>query len=340
MRSTTDTIHLRAAFDGARALVTGGAGFIAGHLAIQLRELGAHVLLVDERPIASSELWCQRLAHLPSRQVATRQARVGTPGFGRFYDDEAPFDYIFHLAGRAYAAGSVTTPELDFGANLAATLDLLELLRARSVTSKLLFASSAAVYGNPVKIPIEEGDITEPVSPYGVSKLAAERYIAVYARLYGLRAASLRLFSVYGPYQTKQVVFDFFQKLQDTPERITVIGDGSQARDMVFVEDVARAFLTGAAFGRDDGTVYNVATGSAASTAELAAMVIEAQESDAAVGFTGVARPGDPERWLGSSARLQAIGWQPQTSLREGLHITAEWFNTHVSAGAREVGVA
>ncbi|NTU79345.1 MAG: NAD-dependent epimerase/dehydratase family protein [Chloroflexales bacterium] len=332
--------EVRRAFAGARVLVTGGAGFIAGHLAAALCDLGAEVLLVDERPAVSSTRARQLLARCPTRQLRSRECRLGTPAFHKLYADEASFDYIFHLAARAYAAGSVAAPYQDFSDNLAATLDLLELLRESRATARLLFASSAAVYGNPAKLPIEESDMTVPLSPYGVSKLAAERYIAVYARLYGLRATSMRLFSVYGPHQAKQVVFDFFQKLHDSPRELVVLGDGSQARDLVYVADVVEAFLVAAARGPGDGSVYNVASGACVSTAELARMVSEVQATDSVITFTGSLRPGDPERWLGSWARLADLGWQPRYSLRAGLHATAEWFSNYVSASAREVGAA
>jgi UDP-glucose 4-epimerase len=315
-----DLAGLRRDFEGARVLITGGAGFVAGHLAQALRSAGADVVLVDERP-----------------SKACTQLCVGTPAFGRLLRTRGPFDYLFHLAARAYAAASVQLPLLDFSANLAATINLLEQLRTGATSTRLVFASSAAVYGNPARLPIEEGDLTVPVSPYGVSKLAAERYVNVYARLYGIPAASLRLFSVYGPGQTKQVVYDFFAKLQRTPDELIVIGDGSQMRDMVCVGDVARAFMTVAARGARDGSVYNVASGVGTSTAELAQLVVAAQDAPARIRFTGQSRAGDPERWLGSFAPLAALGWQPRMPIDAGIAATAAWFNHSIAMAEREV---
>jgi UDP-glucose 4-epimerase len=318
---------LRSSFHGARTLVTGGAGFIARHLTAGLLAVGADVVLVDERPLPSS-------GYPGAAWPESHQLSVGTEPFRRFLQQAGPFDYIFHLAAQAYAADSVGAPMLDFNANLVATLDLIEQLRLLNAPSRFVFASSAAVYGNPTRVPIEESDITIPISPYGVSKLAAERYVAVYARLHGLSAASLRLFSVYGPHQMKQVVYDLLRKLRASPDRLVVLGDGTQMRDLVYVGDVARAFLTVAARGRADGYAYNVASGVGTSTAELARLIVEVQQSTADIVFTGAIRPGDPERWIGAAAPLAQLGAAPCVSLHDGLRATAQWFNTDAAEQA------
>lgn len=321
---------LQAAFDGARVLVTGGCGFIAGHLTNALMNLGSKVILVDERPYTGGAAG----QNIP----VLFQMSVGSEAFGQFLQRESAFDYVFHLSARAYAADSVNAPYVDFNANLIATVNLLEQLRFLPVRPRLVFASSAAVYGNPSKLPIEEHDPTIPVSPYGVSKLAAERYVAVYARLYDMPMASLRLFSVYGPHQTKQVVFDLFKKLRASPDNLVVLGDGTQVRDFVYVKDVVRAFLTVAVRGRSDGFAYNVASGVGISMAQLAQQIVAIQEPGATITFTGKTRPGDPERWLGSNAELAALGGEPRYTFQEGIAETAEWFSsTFPSVTEKEV---
>jgi UDP-glucose 4-epimerase len=319
------------------------------NLSRALPGLGAEVVLVDERTFAPytqpartnglpAVRYTLRGEHTTAPLPLAYQVSVGTEPFRHFFAHAEPFDYIFHLAAHAYAAGSVQAPMADFRANLLATLELLEQMREHNAHSRLVFASSAAVYGDPGRLPIDEDTPTVPVSPYGVSKLAAERYLDVYARLYGLQAASLRLFSVYGPHQAKQVVYDLYTKLHASPHRLVVLGDGSQERDMVYVQDVVQAFLVVAAQGSLDGSVYNVATGASVSTAELARLIIESQQADAEIAFTGQTRPGDPERWLGSSTRLEALGWAPRFSLREGLRETAAWFNATEAAPVGEAG--
>jgi UDP-glucose 4-epimerase len=317
---------VRAAFDGARVLVTGAAGFIGSQLTHALAGAGADVTALDR-------------AHPAVALAGPRfvPVEVGGAAFRTWYHRAGSFDYVFHLAARAYAAASVQAPYDDFAANLWATVNLLELLRAESRPPHLVFASSAAVYGNPATLPIGEDAPLVPLSPYGVSKLAAERYVAVYAQLYGIPAASLRLFSVYGPGQRKQVVYDLFARLHESPQLLTVLGDGSQVRDLVFVGDVVRAFMVIAARGRRDGFAYNVASGVGTSTAELARRIVQIQGTAARIVFTGATRPGDPERWLGRCEALAALGAAPVTPLSEGLQLTADWFNQAHPAFSQEV---
>jgi UDP-glucose 4-epimerase len=324
MNILAETDHdLRAALRGARVLVTGGTGFIGGHLTAALLEAGADVVRVDRNPERGHPA-------LMAGGPPLHRLDVGSASFREFLRRVGAFDYIFHLAGHAYAASSVSDPLGDFTSNLVATIDLLEELRAVRYPGRLVFASSAAVYGNPIRVPIEASDSAVPISPYGVSKLAAERYVAVYARLYDLPAASLRLFSVYGPGQTKQVVYDLLTKLQASPRELHLLGDGTQVRDFVYVADVARAFIVVAVRGRRDGAVYNVASGIGTSTADLARTIVDLQGADAALTFAGAVRAGDPERWVGDNRDLAALGGAPRVTLRDGLRATAAWFNATV----------
>lgn len=314
-------------FADARVLLTGAGGFIGGHLAAALVDLGANVALVSRRSLAE-----------PDPGVTHHQLAVGTPEFRTFLSAAPAFDYIFHLAASTLATSSVATPEADFRGNLVPVLDLLEQLRERGGATRLIYTSSASVYGHASRLPISESDSTVPVSPYGVSKLAAERYVAVYAELYGLSAASVRPFSVYGPCQTKQVVYRLLEQLRGGPSRLEVMGDGGQLRDLVYVADVVRAFLTVATHGRTDGFAYNVATGVGTSVADLARRIADVQGVRVPVIGDGLTRRGDQENLVGNSEALRAIGWVPEWSLSDGLRETAGWFN--VTSGRSAVAAA
>ena len=220
----------------ARVLVTGGAGFIGSHVVEVLVDAGARVTVIDDLSTGHAEN-LDAVALTDRARPRARSETAAEPGF------VSSFDVIFHLAANPYIPPSVDDPAFDFAKNLDTTFRLLEALRTCELRPRLVNTSSAAVYGNPVRLPITETDPTVPISPYGVSKLAAERYVAVYSRLYAMPCSSVRLFSVYGPRQHKQVVYDLLDRLASDPEQLDVIGDGTQQRDFVYVEDVAAAMI-------------------------------------------------------------------------------------------------
>jgi UDP-glucose 4-epimerase len=241
---------------------------------------------------------------------------------------EQSFDVIFHLAANAYVPPSVEKPAWDYGINLAGTFQLLDVLRQVKWPGILIYASSAAVYGDPVRIPIREGDLTVPISPYGVAKLASERYIAVYSQLYGLRAASMRFFSVFGPRQRKQVVYDMIRKLILNPLEVNIYGDGTQVRDFNYVEDTARAMMIAADQAPLRGEVYNVASGKECSIQGLVDTVCQILHASPKRIYSGSVRPGDPEKWTVDITRLMSLGYQPQVSLEDGINRTVEWYRS------------
>lgn len=302
-------------------LVTGGAGFIGSHLCVALVNLGAKVTVVDNFSKGNIE----NLDPV-SKYMNLKELDVNTRKFSKLIS-LGEFDLVFHMAGSASVPLSVENPEHDFVSNLSGTFRLLESIRLAGVETAVVVVSSAAVYGTPSRIPISESDPTTPISPYGVSKLAIERYVYVYSQLYGLRAASLRPFSVYGPKLRKQIIYDFIRKLFDDPSRLTIIGDGSQVRDFIYVDDVVQAALVVFKKGRLEGEVYNVAGGKGYSTREVAETLVDLMEVSPEYHYTMTNRPGDPDTWIASIDKLRSLGYSPSVVLRTGLEQTLEWFN-------------
>ncbi len=298
-------------------LVLGGAGFIGSHIVDLLLARGERCVVVDDLSSRYSD---------PGKREGV-ELIVDDAASDRVLEllGERRFAAVLHLAGSAYVPPSVEDPAMDFDANLVLPLRLLLRLRELDAPPPFVLASSAAVYGDPSEMPIRDDTPSDPISPYGVSKLAAERYLSVFANLYGIRAASLRLFSVYGPRQRKQVVFDLIRKTLADPGEVEILGDGTQSRDLVYVGDVARAFVEVAQSAPLSGETYNVATGRAVTTAQLGRTIARCLGLNPRFRFTGATRPGDPQHWRGDATRLTSLGIAVDASLDGGIPPTVAW---------------
>jgi len=285
-------------------LVTGGAGFIGSHLVSALRAQSRPVHIAD---LQSPEPFDLRSGDIPA---LLRQVQPSA---------------IVHLAGHAIVADSIADPRRDLETNLLSTVNLLEAIRATCPQTPLLFASTGAVYGSHAARPFTEEDPVFPVPPYAVSKLASERYCASYAAVYGLRTASLRLFSVFGPGQRKQVVYDLIRKLLVDPTQLAMFGDGKQIRDFNPVPNIADAFLVALDRAAFSGEVYNVGGPEALTIRALAERLCRILLINPTLSFSGANRLGDAECWLADMSKLRALGYAPGRSLDDGLRDTISW---------------
>jgi UDP-glucose 4-epimerase len=220
---------------------------------------------------------------------------------------------------------------IDLEINIGGALRMLEA--ARVTGSRIISASSAAVYGPPVRLPIDEDHPTHPINNYGVSKLAFEHYIDAYAATYGVSAVVLRYANVYGPRQNTAgeagVVAAFCEALSRN-EPVVIHGDGGQTRDFVFVGDVARANVL-AVESSVSGT-FNVSTGSETDVNTLFRLVALAFDSSTTA-LNGPARAGDIERSVLNPGRAAGVlGWRAEIDLEAGLAMTAEWFRSQLPA--------
>lgn len=298
------------------AVVVGGAGFFGSWLVDELERQGSHVVVVDRRRpeaatgdgITADVLEIDLTAEL----------------------DRVDADAVFQLAGTGTVPEAVSAPVSDLERNTATTVAVLEAARRARRPPVVGVVSSAAVYGEGRTLPMSEDHPCEPLSPYGLSKLAAEQYTRFYARVHGVETFSIRPFSLYGPRQRKLVVYDLLSRGLAGEDPLRVLGAPEVSRDFVFVEDAARAFLTLARSAPGEGEVYNIASGVETALGALTEALLETAGLRSTVEFTGAVRPGDPERWLGDPQRAAALGAVCTTPLGAGLRATVDWLVSRV----------
>lgn len=298
-------------------VVTGGAGFIGSHLVDRLVSLGWRVRVVDN--LSSGSLDNIR-HHLPGR-VEFVKADLKSP--------EAALEAVrgagtvFHLAANPEVRVSTTNPEIHFSENVVATFNLLEAVRKQEAGT-VVFASSSSVYGEPEQIPVGEDAPLRPVSVYGASKAACEQLLHAYSKLYGIRAVALRYANVVGPRLRHGAVYDFILKLRRNPAEMEILGDGTQTRSYIHVNDAVEATITAWERSPKGFEAYNVGSDDWITVTEVARTIAEVMGLGE-VRFTyrpvlhGVGWPGDVKRIALRTEKLKALGWKPLMSSKEAV---------------------
>jgi UDP-glucose 4-epimerase len=298
-----------------KILVTGGAGFIGSHVVDRCVEAGHEVAVIDDLSTGLRE-------HVrPSTRLHVVDIR--RPELGDVFRDEAP-EAVIHLAAQAAVSRSVADPQLDAEVNVLGSINLLECCRRGQVRRVVYVSTGGAGYGDTEVIPTPEDHPTRPISPYGVSKVAAELYLSCWEALYGLSGIVLRLANIYGPRQNPHgeagVIAIFTERLL-RGEPCVINGDGLQTRDFVYVGDVADAALLALEQPGVTGAV-NVGTGIETSVLTLFAR-LRAAAGGRGDAQHGPARPGEQRRSLLDPARARRLlGWSPRVTLDEGLRRT------------------
>lgn len=309
-----------------RAVVTGGAGFIGSHLVDALVADGWAVTVIDDLSRGDASRLPQGVELVP--------VAAGSPEVEEVLARQ-PVDALFHLAAQVDAAWSVDHPVDDARVNVLESLELLERCRRQRV-GKVVFASSAAVYGEPSTVPLDEDAAKRPQSPYGIAKLAVEGYLAFYREVHRLPGVALRFANVYGPRQDATgeagVVAVFAHRLL-AGATATIHGDGRQTRDFVFVGDVVDAALAAArspAVGE-----LNIGTAVESDVVTVFERLAAALAPGARPAH-GPARPGEPRRSALSAQRAaEALGWRARVDLATGIARTADWFQHPLQGSSR-----
>lgn len=301
-----------------KVLVTGGAGFIGSHIVDYLIKNKHKVVVVDNLSTGKEE-------NINDLAVFYKVDITDFKGLENVFNVERP-DYVMHHAAQISIQNSITNPMLDADTNIIGTVNLLRCC-VEFNAKKIIYASSAAVYGNPLYLGIDEDHSLQPLSFYGISKLTPENYIKVFCDLYDLKYSILRYSNVYGIRQDPKgeggVVSIFVDKLLNKQQPF-IFGDGLQTRDFVYVEDIALANL--ASMHSGDGETINISVNKPTSLIELLKIMNEICGTNIKPIYTE-ARPGDIKTsYLDNRKAREILSWKPIYSLQEGIRLTMEFY--------------
>jgi len=316
-----------------RVLVSGGAGFIGSHIVDRLLSNGFEVRVLDN--LSSGKL--ENIAHHQNRKDF-RFIRGDVRSFDLVKSALKDVDAVFHEAALVSVIRSVENPIPTNETNVSGTLTLLKACLDCNVR-RLIYASSSSVYGETEALPKREELTPQPISPYAVSKLAAENYVKVFNKVYGLETVCLRYFNVYGPRQTygpySGVITIFVNRILNN-QPPTVFGDGEQTRDFTNVRDVVNASMLALEKKSAVGEVLNVATGVATTVNQLAKMLQEIMGKTELKPIYTNPRPGDIRHSYADITKAEKIlGYRPEVPLRGGLAELVKWYCANPSASAK-----
>ncbi|THE65434.1 SDR family oxidoreductase [Salinadaptatus halalkaliphilus] len=313
-----------------RILVTGGAGFIGGHLAEQFVRDGHDVVVLD-----TLEPFYEVGIKERNVEIARSAASDGDGVYefveGSITDSDlvrelvSNTEYVYHQAAQAGVRASVENPDKTTRFNVEGTFTLLEAARESGV-KRFVNASSSSVYGKPEYLPYDEEHPTRPVSPYGASKVAAEHYARVYNEVYGLPTVSLRYFTVYGPRMRPNMAFTNFVSRCLHGESPVIFGDGNQTRDFTYVDDIVDANRRLLETDAADGEVLNVGSTGRITIDRLARVIRDEIDPSIEIVYDE-AREGDAEHTHSDVSKAnELLGYEPSISIEDGAKRFVEWY--------------
>ena len=312
-------------------LVTGGAGFIGGHLAEQFVTDGHDVVVLDN----FEPFYDTRIKDHTVDACRTR-AETGDGSYrlveGDVRDAEtveevvAGTDFVYHQAAQAGVRPSVEDPRKYDAVNVDGTLNVLDTARDHGI-KRVVVASSSSVYGKPQYLPYDEQHPTTPVSPYGASKLAAERYACAYSEVYDMSVVALRYFTVYGPRMRPNMAMTNFVSRCSNGEAPVVYGDGTQTRDFTYIDDIVRANVQLLSTGAADGEALNIGSTDNIEILTLAREVRDQLAPDLDIEFDDRHAADAEHTHADTSKARDLLGYEPTYTIREGVAAFIEWYD-------------
>lgn len=301
-------------------MVTGGAGFVGSHIVDRLAP--------DNNVIVLDNLFSGLMSNLEKSKERIEFVKGDVLDKALINDIVGGVDYIFHLAAHVGNIRSITDPYLDMEVNIKGTINLLEACR-NSKVKRLIYSSSAAIFGEAKYLPIDEDHPLHPESPYAVSKMTAEKYCFAYYKVHGVPTTSIRYFNIYGPRQDTSeyanAISIFLGKFVKG-EPITIFGDGEQTRDFVFIGDIVEANILAATRSAATGEIFNIATGQNTSINRLVEIIKQVSRKASPVTYAA-ARAGEVRHSQANAEKAaKLLGFRPQTGLEDGLLATWKAF--------------
>lgn len=297
------------------ALVTGAHGFVGRHIARHCAAQGWRVVGIGHgRWDSVREQASWGITHWSDAEVNVASLLLS----------EVIPDVIYHCAGSGSVSFSLDQPYQDFHRTVSTTLEVLEYMRLHAPRARLIYPSSAAVYGVVQEMPISEGTLPEPLSPYGSHKLMAEDLCREYASHYDLSIAVVRLFSVYGPGLQKQLLWDACKKL--TAGQHSFFGTGAEQRDWVHIDDTVDLLMRVAQAASPDCPIINGGAGAGVTVSDILDHLFSVLSPDQQPIFSGTQKEGDPAHYVADIEKARLLGWKPRIGWHQGVEQYAEWF--------------
>jgi dTDP-glucose 4,6-dehydratase/UDP-glucose 4-epimerase len=239
------------------------------------------------------------------------------------------FDICINASGSAHVGFSFENPAIDYELNTLNVQKILVALHKYNPTCKLINFSSAAVYGNPQKLPISENTATQPMSPYGFHKLQSEYLLTEYHKFFGLKTCSLRVFSAYGERLQKQLFWDLYQKAKNSLNtKIDIFGTGKETRDFIYIADLVKCVDLIIENAKFEGETINVASGLETTISEVVTTFYTLLNPKIEFNFSGKTKVGDPNNWRAEISIIQKMGFIPTYTIVEGLTNYVTWLKT------------
>lgn len=304
-----------------KAIVTGGAGFIGSHLVDALTLKGVQVTVLDKKKPALS---------YKNKSAKYKRCDIQSAEAFEFLQKEK-VDVIFHLAAHIHDRESVREPVKNAEHNIIGTLNLLEAVKKQSGVRVVFASTGGVIYGNQEEYPVKEDALPRPLTPYAISKLTCEKYLAFYHRTYGTSYAALRFSNVFGPRQDSSAesgAVGIFSANLLNGESVYINNDGETTRDYVYVADAVNALIRAAE--SDHSGVLNIGTGRELKTVEVFEIVRDSIGSQAAPEFREDVKDIVKRSALDFSHAERVLGWKPEYTFEQGAEETIQWYRENV----------